>query len=76
MTNWILGTRGGLVLTLVVQALYAIGVCLLVWIAIGLARREETSRQVRARQECIVSGGAWQEGRIGVFRTESCVRPR
>lgn len=76
MTNWILETRGGLVLTLVVQALYAAAVCVLVWIAIGLARSEETSRQVKARQECIVSGGAWQEGRVGIFRTESCVRSR
>jgi hypothetical protein len=62
-----------------VPGLHVVALCGLVWIAISLARSvmsEDASRQIKARQECIASGGSWQEGRVFIFRTESCGRSR
>lgn len=76
MKDWILETRGGLALVVVLKMVFLAVVAVVFWKAIEEAQSQEVLRRAKDRQECIRGGGAWQEGQVGIFRTESCVRSR
>ncbi len=76
MKEWILESRTALVLRVLLQMAFYGLVFVTGMMACEEWQRQDALRHAKDRQECIRGGGAWQEGRVSIFPTESCVRSR